>query len=58
MAALQVTVGGRDHSDVAADSTTAADTFKLMLLQNTQEGNWGLARKVDNCVQDDRASIC
>jgi|HubBroStandDraft_6_1064221.scaffolds.fasta_scaffold3660749_1 hypothetical protein len=58
MAALQVTVGGRDHSDVAADSTTAADTFKLMLLQNTQEGNWGLGWKVYDFVQNDRASIC
>ena len=30
--ALQVAVGGSDHPDVGADSTSAADTLKLVLL--------------------------
>jgi hypothetical protein len=36
---LQVPVGGGDHPDVDADGTIAADTLKLVFLQNTQEGN-------------------
>ena len=55
---LQVTVGGSDHPDVSADSTSAADTLKLVLLQNTQEGNLGLGWKFSDFVQEDRASIC
>jgi hypothetical protein len=42
---LQVTVRGCDHPDVSAYWTRPADTFKLMLLQNTQEGNLGLGWK-------------
>src|SRR6266853_1384168 len=34
---LQVTIGGCNHPNVSADSTSAAHTLKLMLLQNTQE---------------------
>src|SRR5260370_40501729 len=55
---LQVTVGGRDHSHVSADSTTAADTLKLMLLQNTQECDLSLNWKLSDFVEEDRASIC
>src|SRR5260370_11762299 len=55
---LQVTVCGCDHSHVSADSMTAADTFKLMLLQYTQEGNLGLGWKLSDFVEEDRASIC
>src|SRR5258705_8717049 len=42
---LQVTVCGCDHSHVSADSMTAADTLKLVLLQNTHEGNLRLGWK-------------
>src|SRR5258706_6006616 len=55
---LQVTVGGCDHSDVSAYSTTAADTFKLMLLQNPQEGNLGLCWKFSDFVQEERTAVC
>src|ERR1700741_1381333 len=36
---LQVTVRGCDHPNVSAYWVCPADTFKLMLLQNTQEDN-------------------
>jgi hypothetical protein len=39
---LQVTVRRCDYPDVSAYRARSADTFKLMLLQNTQEGNLGL----------------
>src|ERR1700693_46235 len=55
---LQVTVCGCDHSHVSADSTTAADALKLMLLQNTQECDLSLNWKLADFVEEDRASIC
>src|SRR5439155_1117371 len=54
---LQVTVGCCDDSNVSADSTSAANTFKLMLLQNTQEGNLSLGRKFSDFVQEERTAI-
>src|ERR1700747_1758627 len=54
----QVTVGGSDHADVSADSTTAADTLKLMLLQYTREGNLGLGWKLPDFVEENCASVC
>jgi hypothetical protein len=42
---LQVTVRCVDHPDVSVYWTRPANTFKLMLLQNTQEGNLGLGWK-------------
>jgi hypothetical protein len=36
---VQITIGGGDHSMVSMGSTSAADTFKLVVLQNTQKCN-------------------
>jgi len=55
---LQVTVRGCDHSNVGVDSTSAADTLKLVLLQNTQEGNLSLGWKISDFIQEDRAANC
>jgi len=55
---LQVTVRGGDHPDVSADWMRPADTFKLMLLQNTQEGNLSLGWKFSDFVEEDCAPIC
>jgi hypothetical protein len=41
---LQVTVRGGDHR-TSARNARVPPTFKLMLLQNTQEGNLGLGWK-------------
>src|ERR1700752_1172037 len=48
---LQVTVCGGDQSHVSGDSMTAADTFKLMLLQNPQEGDLGLSWKFSDFIE-------
>src|SRR5258706_413453 len=56
--ALQVVVGGRDHPHVSAYLTCPADTLKLMLLQNPQEGNLGFGWKLSDFVQEERAAIC
>ncbi len=55
---LQVAVGGSDDANVSPDSTTAADTFKLTLLQYTQEGNLGLGWQFSDFVQEERTAIC
>ena len=55
---LEVPIGGCDDPDVGTDSTTAADTFKLMFLQNAQEGNLGLSWKFSDFVEEDRARTC
>src|SRR5712692_3545506 len=55
---LQVTIGGCNHPDVSADSTTAADTLKLVLLQNTKQSNLSLGWKFSDFVQEERTAIC
>src|SRR5258708_31464818 len=55
---LQVAVGGCDHPDVSANSTRPADTFKLVLLQNTKQINLSLNWKFSDFVEENRASIC
>ena len=55
---LQVTVRGCDDPNVSADRTSAADAFKFVLLQNTQQGHLSLGRKISDFVEEERASIC
>jgi hypothetical protein len=55
---LQVTVRCVDHPDVRMYWTRPANTFKLMLLQNTQEGNLGLGWKFSDFVQEARTAVC
>src|SRR6266403_2507626 len=55
---LQVTIGGCNHPNVSADSTSAADTLELMLLQNTQECDLSLRWKFSDFVEEKRSSIC
>jgi hypothetical protein len=55
---LQVTVRSGDRPDVSAYGTRPADTFKLMLLQNTQQGNLGLGWKFSDFIQEERTAIC
>ncbi len=55
---LHVTVRGCDHPNVSAYRVCPADTLKLMLLQNTQEGNLGLGWKFSDFVQEERTAIC
>src|SRR5258708_24794098 len=55
---LQVTIGGCNHPNVSADSTSAADTLKLVLLQNTKQSNLSLGWKLSDFVEENCASIC
>ena len=49
---------GCDHPNVSAYRACPAATFKLMLLQNTQEGNLSLGWKFSDFVQEERTAIC
>src|SRR5882672_5860775 len=55
---LQVTIGGCNHPNVCTDSTGAADTLKLMLLQNTQECDLSLSWKFAHFVKEDGSPAC
>src|SRR5208282_322490 len=55
---LQVTVRGCDHPNVSTDSTSAADTLKFVLLQDTHEGNLSLGWKFSDLIKEDRSSAC
>jgi DNA-binding NtrC family response regulator len=54
---LKVTVRGRGHPNVSANRARPADTFKLMLLQNAQEGNLGFGWKFSDFVQEERTAV-
>jgi hypothetical protein len=55
---LQITVRRCDHPNVSAYWTRPADTFKLMLLQNTEERDLGLGWKFSDFIQEERTAIC
>src|SRR5580698_10769488 len=55
---LQVSICGCNHPDVSSNRLGSADTFKLMLLQNTQQGDLGLGWKLSDFVQEERTAVC
>src|SRR6267378_1137893 len=54
---LQVTIGGSNHPNIRSDRSGSTDTFEFMFLQNTQECDLGLGRKLADFVEEDRASF-
>src|ERR1700684_990276 len=54
---LQVSVGGRDHSDVGPNSTIAANALKLTLLQNTQKRDLSFRWQFTDFVEKKRPAI-
>ena len=53
---LQVTIGGCNHPNVSADSASAADTLKLVFLQNAKQSNLSLGWKFSDFVQEERTA--
>src|SRR6266478_5719457 len=53
----QVTVGGRNHSNICLDGSSSADTLKFVFLQNTQERDLGLEGKFTDFIEEDRTSL-
>src|SRR5438552_3493976 len=54
---FQITIGGCDHSHVSTNRLISAHPLKFPLLQDAQERNLGLRRKIPDFVQEDRASL-
>src|SRR5260370_22149947 len=54
---LQVTIGGSNHPNIRSDRSGSTDTFEFMFLQNTQESDLGLGRKLSDFIKEDRASF-
>src|ERR1700751_3866482 len=55
---LQITVGSSYHEDIRLDGPRAADTLEFVFLQDTQQRDLRLNRKLSNFIQEDRASRC
>src|SRR5215469_3647497 len=56
--ALQVPIGSRNHSHISPNRLISTHELKLTLLQDSQESNLGLRRKVSYFVQKDGSSLC
>src|SRR6266481_1815259 len=54
---LQVTIGGSNHANVRSDRSSSTDTFEFMFLQDTQESDLCLGRKLSDFIEEDRASF-
>src|SRR6266481_1535037 len=54
---LQVTVCSSNHSNIRLDGSSSANTLKFVFLQNAQEGNLGLHRKLPDFIEEDRAPL-
>src|SRR4029077_4935673 len=54
---FQVAVRGGYHPHISSDGSSRADTLKLAFLQNPQESDLCLNRKLSDLVKEDRASF-
>src|SRR5260370_34021506 len=54
---LQIAVSGSNHSKIGLDGSSSTDTFEFVFLQNTQERDLGLGRKLSDLVEEDGASF-
>ena len=52
---LQVAVRGGNYPNIRPDGSSRADTLKLALLQDPQESDLGLGRKLSDLVEEDCA---
>src|SRR6266852_252626 len=55
---LQITVCSSYHADIRLDGPSSADTLKFVFLQNTQQRNLCLGRKLAAFIEEDGASFC
>src|SRR6266478_10069877 len=54
---LQIAIRGRNHSNISPNGCSSTDTLEFMFLQNTQQSNLSLGRKLSDFIQEDRASF-
>src|SRR6202041_999251 len=54
---VQIAVSGGNQANIGPDGSCATDTFKFVFLQNTQEGDLSLGRKLADFIEENRASL-
>src|SRR5207302_2008883 len=54
---FQIAVSGCNHPNISSDGSSRTDPLKLAFLQNTQESDLGLGRKLSDLVEEDGASF-
>src|SRR5260370_34427017 len=54
---LQIAVSSSNHSNIRSDRSSSTDTIEFMFLQNTQESDLCLGRKLPDFIEEDRASF-
>src|SRR6266481_2602685 len=54
---LQIAVRSGNHPDISSDRPSSTNTFEFMFLQNTQESDLCLGRKLSDFIEEDRASF-
>src|SRR5713226_5017036 len=54
---LQIAVSSSDHPNIRSDRPSSTDTLEFMFLQNTQESDLCLGRKLSDFIEEDRASF-
>jgi hypothetical protein len=53
----QVTIRCSNYPNVGADGSSSTDSAKLVFLQNTQQSDLCLGRKLSDLIEEDRASF-
>src|SRR6202041_1549176 len=54
---LQVTIRGSNHPNISSDGSSSTDALEFMFLQNPQQSDLGLGRKLSDFIEEDRASF-
>src|SRR5260370_26770155 len=54
---LQIPVSSSNHSNISSNGSCSTDTLKLVLLQDTQERDLRLSRKLSDFIEENRASF-
>src|SRR5260370_42023358 len=54
---LQIPVSSSNHSNISSNGSCSTDTLKLVLLQDTQERDLRLGRKLSDFIEENRASF-
>jgi hypothetical protein len=54
---FQVAIRGGYHPNISSDGSSRTDALKLAFLQNPQQSDLGLGRKLSDLVEEDRAAF-
>src|SRR5258707_6520606 len=54
---LQIAVSSSDHPNIRSDGSSSTNTLELVFLQNAQQSDLGLGRKLSDFIEEDSASF-